>query len=116
MAPYQELLQVTHRFFYCLDEGRYGELLALMSPEAVWHRQGRILRGHRNPRRARALQHQRIRRHHEHSSTGRTTASGARAYDRIPLRRPADFFNPGPERHPGDIEPLLIAAWQEEDA
>lgn len=44
MAPYQELLQVTHRFFYCLDEGRYGELLALMSPEAVWHRQGRILR------------------------------------------------------------------------
>ena len=46
MAPYQELLQVTHRFFYCLDEGRYGELLALMSPEAVWHRQGRILRGH----------------------------------------------------------------------
>jgi hypothetical protein len=46
MAPYQELLQVTHRFFCCLDERRYGELLARMSPEAVWHRQGKTLRGH----------------------------------------------------------------------
>jgi hypothetical protein len=95
MAPYQELLQVTQRFFYCLDEGQYDELLALMSPEAVWHRQGKILRGH--PQIRAALE--------ERSTTQ-------------PWHAPAhaDFFNPGPERHPGDIESLLIAAWQEEDA
>ena len=37
--------QLTHRFFYYLDERRYEDLIGLMQPDAVWHRQGRALRG-----------------------------------------------------------------------
>jgi SnoaL-like domain len=40
-----ELLQLTNRFFYCLDEFRYQDLVALMTPDASWHRQGKVLRG-----------------------------------------------------------------------
>ncbi|MGE0799162.1 MAG: nuclear transport factor 2 family protein [Lautropia sp.] len=41
-----ELTQRTNRFYWCLDEFRYQELVSLMEPEAVWHRQGKVLRGH----------------------------------------------------------------------
>jgi hypothetical protein len=41
-----EFLQRTNRFFWCLDEFRYEELVSLMEPEATWHRQGKVLRGH----------------------------------------------------------------------
>jgi hypothetical protein len=40
------LAQLTYRFFYCLDERRFADLLAMMKPDAVWHRQGKHLRGH----------------------------------------------------------------------
>ena len=33
------------RFFRYLDERQYSALTALLSPQAVWHRQGRILAG-----------------------------------------------------------------------
>lgn len=39
------LLQLTNRFFYCLDEFRYRELVDSMVPEGTWHRQGKVLRG-----------------------------------------------------------------------
>ena len=32
--------------FDCLDERRYGELVSLMTEDAIWHRQGQSLRGH----------------------------------------------------------------------
>ena len=41
------LAQLTYRFFYYLDERRYADLLALMNPDAVWDRQGKRLRGHK---------------------------------------------------------------------
>ncbi len=44
-APYAELVQITHRFYYYLDEWRYNDLVALMREDGVWHRQGKILKG-----------------------------------------------------------------------
>ena len=40
------LQQITHQFFLCLDEFRYDDLVSLMTPDAQWHRQGKVLRGH----------------------------------------------------------------------
>ena len=45
MSAYPELLQLTHRFYYCLDEFRYQDLAALMREDGVWHRQGKVLKG-----------------------------------------------------------------------
>lgn len=45
-SAYSELQQITHRFYYYLDEQRYEDLVALMRPDARWHRQGKILEGH----------------------------------------------------------------------
>jgi ketosteroid isomerase-like protein len=42
MSPEQTLLWM----FDHLDEGRFDALLALMTPDAVWHRQGQRLEGH----------------------------------------------------------------------
>jgi SnoaL-like domain len=44
-STYEDLQQITHRFFYFLDERRYEDLLALMREDAVWHRQGKVLKG-----------------------------------------------------------------------
>jgi len=44
-SAYSELQQITHRFYYYLDEQRYEDLVALMRPDARWHRQGKILEG-----------------------------------------------------------------------
>lgn len=41
ISPEQTLLLM----FDHLDEGRYDALLALMTPDAVWHRRGQCLRG-----------------------------------------------------------------------
>lgn len=41
----REATTVVHRFFRHLDDGDYGALAALMAPEGVWHRQGKMLRG-----------------------------------------------------------------------
>lgn len=43
---YAILSQVTHQFFWYLDEFRYQDLVATMEPEARWHRQGKVLTGH----------------------------------------------------------------------
>ncbi len=40
------LAQLTYRFFYYLDERRFADLLRMMKPDAVWHRQGKHLEGH----------------------------------------------------------------------
>ena len=40
------LAQLTYRFFYFLDEHRFADLLGMMKADAVWHRQGKHLRGH----------------------------------------------------------------------
>lgn len=40
------LAQLTYRFFHYLDEHRFADLLGMMKPDAVWHRQGKHLRGH----------------------------------------------------------------------
>ena len=37
--------QTVLRFVDCLDEGDYAQLVSLMTGDAVWHRQGRTLRG-----------------------------------------------------------------------
>lgn len=42
MSPDQTLLQM----FDHLDERRYDALVALMTPDAIWHRQGQRLVGH----------------------------------------------------------------------
>ena len=42
----EELLQLTHRFYYDLDESRYPELVAAFREDGVWHRQGKQLKGH----------------------------------------------------------------------
>ena len=42
MNPEQTILAM----FDHLDEARYDALLALMTPQAVWHRQGQRLQGH----------------------------------------------------------------------
>jgi hypothetical protein len=44
-TAYPEILQLTHRFYYCLDEFRYQDLAALMREDGVWHRQGKVLKG-----------------------------------------------------------------------
>jgi hypothetical protein len=44
-TTFESLVQLTHRFFWCLDEFRYDELLGLMREDAVWHRQGKVLAG-----------------------------------------------------------------------
>ena len=44
-AAQVELAQLLHEFFYRLDEFEYEALIALMEPEALWHRQGKIQRG-----------------------------------------------------------------------
>ena len=38
--------QTVLRFVDCLDEGDYAPLVSLMTGDAVWHRQGKTLRGH----------------------------------------------------------------------
>jgi len=40
-----DIERLISRFFLFLDERRYGDLSALMSPDGVWHRQGKALRG-----------------------------------------------------------------------
>lgn len=45
MSAYPELLQLTNRFYYCLDEFRYQDLAAMMREDGVWHRQGKVLKG-----------------------------------------------------------------------
>src|SRR5262245_6467524 len=45
MSAYPELLQITNRFYYYLDEFRYQDLAALMREDGVWHRQGKVLKG-----------------------------------------------------------------------
>lgn len=45
-ASFADLLQLTHRFYYYLDEMRYKDLVALMREDGVWHRQGKVLKGH----------------------------------------------------------------------
>ncbi len=45
MSAYPDLLQITNRFYYCLDEFRYHDLAALMREDGVWHRQGKVLKG-----------------------------------------------------------------------
>jgi hypothetical protein len=42
---YQDLLQLTHRFFYFLDESRYAEVVAAFGEDGIWHRQGKVLKG-----------------------------------------------------------------------
>ena len=39
--------QLTYRFFNYLDERRYADLVGMMKADAVWHRQGKHLRGHK---------------------------------------------------------------------
>ncbi|MET4579211.1 hypothetical protein [Ottowia thiooxydans] len=38
--------QRLSRFYFCLDERKYTEMLELMDIDSIWHRQGKILRGH----------------------------------------------------------------------
>jgi hypothetical protein len=45
MSAYPELLQLTNRFYYYLDEFRYQDLAATMREDGVWHRQGKVLKG-----------------------------------------------------------------------
>ena len=35
-TTFESLVQLTHRFFWCLDEFRYDDLLGLMREDAVW--------------------------------------------------------------------------------
>ena len=46
MSAYADLQQITHRFYYYLDERRYADLVSLMREDCVWHRQGKVLKGH----------------------------------------------------------------------
>lgn len=39
-------MQATHEMFYCLDESRYEQLVALFTPHGTLHRQGELLSGH----------------------------------------------------------------------
>lgn len=45
MSAYPELLQLTNRFYFYLDEFRYQDLAAMMREDGVWHRQGKALKG-----------------------------------------------------------------------
>ncbi len=40
-----ECMQVTHQFFYFLDESKYDDLVSLFTPNGSWHRQGELLTG-----------------------------------------------------------------------
>jgi hypothetical protein len=51
-APFEDLLQLTHRFYYYLDESRYEDLVATFREDGVWHRQGKALKGHAQVRAA----------------------------------------------------------------
>jgi hypothetical protein len=44
-AAHAELTQLLSQFFYRLDEFQYESLIALMEPDALWHRQGKTQRG-----------------------------------------------------------------------
>ena len=44
-AAQAELTQLLNEFFYHLDEFQYEALVALMEPDARWHRQGKVQRG-----------------------------------------------------------------------
>lgn len=46
MSTHEELLQLTHRFYYDLDESRYPDLVAAFHGDGIWHRQGKVLKGH----------------------------------------------------------------------
>ncbi|GAC1403592.1 MAG: hypothetical protein NVSMB64_05560 [Candidatus Velthaea sp.] len=60
--PDSSFADVVHRFFLALDETEYDKMLALFAPEACWHRQGAVLRGHSEIAEAlRARSRQRIR-------------------------------------------------------
>ncbi len=48
MAPetlFETLVQMTHRFYWYLDEFRYQDMIDMMREDGVWHRQGKVLRG-----------------------------------------------------------------------
>jgi hypothetical protein len=45
-AMFEDLQQLTHRFYYYLDENRYADLVATFRDDGVWHRQGKALKGH----------------------------------------------------------------------
>jgi hypothetical protein len=45
-AMFEQLQQLTHRFYYYLDENRYADLVAAFRDDGVWHRQGKALKGH----------------------------------------------------------------------
>jgi hypothetical protein len=42
---FETLVQMTHRFYWCLDEFRYQDMIAMMREDCVWHRQGKVLSG-----------------------------------------------------------------------
>jgi hypothetical protein len=42
---FETLVQITHRFYWCLDEFRYQDMLEMMREDCVWHRQGKVLKG-----------------------------------------------------------------------
>lgn len=44
-SSYADLQQLVHRFYHHLDERKYHDLVAMMRPDATWHRQGKVLRG-----------------------------------------------------------------------
>jgi SnoaL-like protein len=43
---FDDLLQLTHRFYFYLDESHYADLVATFREDGVWHRQGKALKGH----------------------------------------------------------------------
>ena len=45
-TAFEELQQLTNRFYYDLDENRYADLVAAFREDGVWHRQGKALKGH----------------------------------------------------------------------
>ncbi|CAN5512913.1 hypothetical protein BH09PSE5_BH09PSE5_20200 [soil metagenome] len=46
VSAFEACTQLSNRFFHCMDEQRYSDMLAMMVPDAVWHRQGKRLAGH----------------------------------------------------------------------
>lgn len=38
--------QLLARLYYCLDESRYADLVAVFASDGIWHRQGKALKGH----------------------------------------------------------------------
>lgn len=40
------VVELVHRFYACLDDNRYAELVALTTDDVRWLRQGEELRGH----------------------------------------------------------------------